>query len=420
MSAATTTEPAVTPIPLVTPAVISLPHPLKIAGFRMLWIGAFISLIGDQFYLVAMPWLVLQITNSGLALGVILMIAAGPRAVFMLMGGAVSDRFSSRWILMAASAGRMFLVAGVAALVYTRLVQLWQLYILAAAFGITDAFSIPAGQALIPSLVKEEQLPAANAVMAGTSQLSSVVGPAPAGIAVRHLGIAAAFLVDAVSFLFVMAALWRIRDGQPTRQPHQGSMWGQIVEGLKYVTGNPPMKALMLLVAVLNFGVLGPLVVGLATLAKQRFSSPAAYGTMLSSLAAGGLIGALLPMVLKNQRRRGLILLLVYAFVGSGMVAIGFANHLWLVTIILVGMGFGSGMATVHLQSWFQARVERRLIGRVMSVFMFAAVGLAPFSYALAGALVQFSLRGMFVVAGGVALAVTCFAATNHAVRSID
>src|SRR4029079_11179087 len=118
-------------------------HPLKLPAFRRLWAGSAISLLGDQFYLVALPWVVLQLTGSAIAMGTILMTAAIPRAVLMLMGGVVTDRFSPRRILMATAAARAIVVGAVAVLLWYRVVHIWHLYLLGLAFGVADAFSMP-------------------------------------------------------------------------------------------------------------------------------------------------------------------------------------------------------------------------------------------------------------------------------------
>src|SRR5262245_30481061 len=153
-----------TPEPVPGPPPVPR-HPLRLPHFRNLWIGATISLLGDQFYLVALPWLVLEIQGSSLALGSVLMVAAIPRAALMLVGGAVTDRVSPRRVLMTTAAVRAVLVGAVAALVWLRVVQMWQLYLLTFAFGVADAFSFPAGATLVPSLVEPQQLQPANALM---------------------------------------------------------------------------------------------------------------------------------------------------------------------------------------------------------------------------------------------------------------
>ena len=149
------------------------PHPLRERNFRLLFIGSTISLLGDQFYFVAMPWLILQQTGSAVAMGTIMMAGAVPRTVLMLMGGAVSDRTSPRRIMMITAGTRAILVTVLGGLISLHLLHTWQLYAMAALFGTADAFDAPAGQAFIPFLVKPEQLVAAISVSQVRTQLSA-------------------------------------------------------------------------------------------------------------------------------------------------------------------------------------------------------------------------------------------------------
>src|SRR5690349_9752520 len=136
--------------------------PLSVRNFRLLWIGESISLLGDQFYMIALPWLVLQITGSALALGGVLALAAIPRALFMLIGGALVDRFSPRSVMFASNFLRLVLVAVLSALVLTNNIRVEMLYVFALAFGLADAFYFPAQTAIVPQLIPEEQLQAGN------------------------------------------------------------------------------------------------------------------------------------------------------------------------------------------------------------------------------------------------------------------
>src|ERR1044071_5447667 len=138
---------------------------LRLRDFRLVFTGESISLMGDQFHFVALAWLALQLTGSGLALGTVLMVAAIPRAVFMLLGGALSDRFSPRSLMLASNALRGVVVGIVATLVLSGNAQLWQLYVLAAIFGVVDAFFHPALNTIVPMLVSERLLPPANALV---------------------------------------------------------------------------------------------------------------------------------------------------------------------------------------------------------------------------------------------------------------
>ncbi len=269
----------------LTPA--APPHPLRERNFRMLWVGSAISLFGDQFYLVALPWVVLQLTGSAVAMGTIMMAAAIPRALLMLLGGALTDRISPRKIMMGTASARTLFVATIGALLWFHDLRIWELYILGFAFGVADAFAMPAASAFLPSLVKREQLVAANSVFQTTVQLTTIVGPAPAGIVIKTLGAAWAFFLDAISFLFILGALWRLPD-PPQAKPAAGRppMWQSILDGFSYVRKDVPLRTLLLLVAMLNFCLSGPFGVGLPYLAKTEFGS--AHGIRAAALNTGG------------------------------------------------------------------------------------------------------------------------------------
>jgi MFS family permease len=413
------------------PAPASKPrHPLSLPHFRNLWLGATISLLGDQFYLVALPWLVLQLTGSSLALGAILMTAAIPRAALMLVGGAVTDRFSARRVLMTTAATRTVLVGTVAVLIQLHVVQLWQLYVLTFLFGVADAFSFPAGSALTPTLVQPQQLQPANALMQGSTVLTQMIGPAPAGLIIKSWGIASAMFFDALSFLAVIVALFRIPEpvkapasmpgtsgaGAPARP----SMLHSIAEGLRAVRNDPPLMSLMLVIATVNICVSGPIAVGLASLAKFRFGSAAAFGTFLSCFSGGMLAGVLLGGLVKRPRRRGLQFIAMSGLAGLEMIGIGLVPKFGMIATLLALMGLGVGFVNVQFSAWTQTRVERAVLGRVMSVMMFSAVGLVPVSYAISGVLAHWSLRALFVSAGAVLAAASALAVTGQAARHID
>jgi MFS family permease len=183
--------------------------------FRLLWAGEGISLLGDQFYMIALPWLVLQLTGNAFAIGTVLALVAIPRAIFMLVGGALTDRLSPRVIMLCSNVLRMVLVSALALLTVTGLLQLWMLYTFALLFGLADAFFFPAQSAIIPRLLNQERLQTGNAVIQGTAQLSVFLGPVLAGALIALLdgggvtgaavpdmwGIGVAFMIDAASFL---------------------------------------------------------------------------------------------------------------------------------------------------------------------------------------------------------------------------
>lgn len=408
----------------VSSAPPASPHPIHTPHFRNLWLGASISLLGDQFYLVALPWLVLQLTGSSLALGTILMAAAIPRAALMLLGGAVTDRFSARRVAIVTAAARAIFVGTVATLVWLGRIELWQLYVLTIAFGIADAFSQPAAGVLIPSLVQPQQLQRANSMFQSSAVLSQLLGPAPAGLMIRAWGIASALFFDALSFLAVIVALFRIPDPPKAELPpgqERPNILVSISAGLRSVWRDMQLLSLIVIYAAINLCIAGPIGVGLATVSKFQFGSEAIYGILLTCFSGGLLPGIVLGGMVKQPRRRGLQLIAVSTLTGLELIGMGFALKPVAVGALLVLMGLGVGFVNVQVNVWVQTRVDRSILGRVMSVVMFCAVGLVPLSYAAAGFLAQWNVNGLFIAAGAfLAITTLLMAIPGKGARSID
>jgi MFS family permease len=405
-------------VPAEVISASTVEHPLLNSDYRLWLIGGTISLLGDQFYLVALPWLVLQQTGSAVAMGAIMMAGAIPRALLMLVGGAVSDRMSARKIMIGAAAARTICVTVIGVLVWLRILRTWELYALALAFGVADAFAVPAQTAYMPSLVKREQLVAASSVSRSTAQMTTIVGPVPAGFVIKTLGVAWAFFVDAISFLFIIGALWKLPD-PPKSQTARKAMWRSIVEGIAYVGKDVPLRSLMLLASILNFCIAGPVSIGLAYLTKTRFGSPAVYGIVISAVAAGSLLGALLAGVWKI-RQRGMMILLVSLALGVCLGSIGLLGKVWSIASVLLIMGAAAGMVNIHIGAWIMQRIDVAVRGRVASVLMLASFGITPISLAVAGFFVAWSLKLMFLLAGGLMVLAAVGASFQKPVREIE
>ena len=393
-------------------------HPLRNPNYRLWLIGGTISLLGDQFYLVALPWLVLQQTGSAVAMGAIMMAGAIPRALLMLVGGAVSDRMSARKIMIATAAARTICVTVIGVLVWLRILRTWELYAVALAFGVADAFAVPAQAAYMPSLVKREQLVAARSVSQSTVQMTTIGGPVPAGFVIKTLGVAWAFFVDAISFLFIIGVLWKLPD-PPESQTARKAMLHSIAEGISYVGKDVPLRSLMLLATILNFCIAGPVSIGLAYLTKTTFGSPAVYGIVISAVAGGSLLGALLAGVWKI-RQRGVMILLMSLVLGVCLGSIGLLGKVWSIASVLLVMGAAAGMVNIHIGAWIMQRIDLAVRGRVASVLMLASFGITPISLAVAGFLVAWSLKFMFLLAGGLMVLTAAGASFQKPVREIQ
>ncbi len=407
-------------VPTSTPTASTpvIEHPLRNPNYRLWLIGGSISFLGDQFYMLALPWLILQQTGSAAVMGAIMMAGSVPRALLMLMGGVATDRMSARKIMMITATARTICVSVIGALIWFGILHVWQLYVLAVIFGVADAFAAPAGTAYLPSLLKPEQLVAANSVNQTAAQLTTSVGPIPAGFVIKALGVAWAFFIDAISFLFIIGALWKLPD--PPKSPSASkAVLPAIAEGIAYVVKDVPLRALMLLAMTMNFCFMGPVSIGLTYMAKTRFGSPAILGTLMAVIAVGSLLGSLLAGVWKI-RRRGILMLLVAAVLSPCLGSIGFIERAWVLGGLLFFVGAMAALMNVHIGAWVMQRIDAAVRGRVASVLMLASVGIMPISFAVAGVMIAWNLKFTFLIAGLAMLITAAAASLQKPVRQIQ
>jgi hypothetical protein len=410
-------------------------HPLRavlsLRDFRLLFAGVSTSLLGDQFALIATPWLVLQLTGDPLALGIVLALEGVPRALFMLFGGAVTDRFSPRVIMLAADIARLVLAALMAVAVLTGMVQIWMLYAFALGFGLVAGFAVPAGNSIVPLLVEEKDLQAGNSLVMGAGQLVGFVGPVVAGILIGSFaeslfGVGLAFGIDAATFAVSALTLLLMHGGGrlPTPTPDapaaaaQESIGAAIVAGLKYVWDDRALRLIFLVIAAVNFLFVGPILVGVPVLADQRLPEGAvAFGLLMSGFAGGNLGGFLLAGALPRPTgptMRTLLLALLAVF-GLAMGVVGVINITWVDAGLMALLGLGNGYVTIMLFTWIQTRTPRALLGRMMSLLTLSSAGLVPISQALAGSLGAWNVTMLFGLAGGCLLLLTIWTAVQPA-----
>ncbi|MCC5614794.1 MFS transporter [Nostoc sp. CHAB 5836] len=418
----------------MTNSKVPLWKPLTVRNFLLLYIGETVSLLGDQFYIVALPWLTIQLTNSGITLGTVLMSAAIPRAVLMLFGGVVSDRFSPRLVMLVSNALRGLIIILFATIVALKVIQLWHLYFFAASFGIFDGFFIPASKSIIPSLVSKEQLIASNTLSQGTSQLILLIGPALGGLLIATAGIEVAFIIDGITFAITTITLLLMKGTTAKATVLHGelnqnsastkktmNLIAGMREGFYYAWRNQPLRIFLLVMVILNFLFIGPLQVGMTSLAHSRFPGGAvALGILQSAWGGGGLIGTLTPQFVKNLPNIGVLLLTIASVQGFGLFLLGFIGNIVLASITIAVLGFCSCIFTVVGITWIQKQTQPEMLGRVMSLGMFSAFGVAPVSFALAGFLVNLNLTIMFTVAGSIMLITSLSLAANPSVRKIS
>ncbi|MGI9067467.1 MAG: MFS transporter [Pyrinomonadaceae bacterium] len=398
--------------------------------FRLLWLGQSVSILGDQFYLVALPWLVLRLTGSSLALGSILLTHTIMRAAFQLVGGAISDMFSQRKMMIASSVVRATICAILTALVVLNKIHLWHLFIIVAVFGMADAFFTPALKAFIPGIIPKESLVAGNSLLNTSSLLAMFLGPSLAGVLIAVMGTGGAFAFDTASFVFVAGCLLLMRS-QPSSDaaPEQiiakanvgrAQLLTSIREGLRYTYYEPTLRALITITAVVEFAFAGPFTVGLASLANVKFAGGAtAFGAMLSSLGGGLLVGTLMVGATHTKYSFGKTILWLTTGLGFGLTLLGLVPNVIWACVLMAVIGIISGHVQVLVASWLQTKSDPLLRGRVMSVVMLGAFGLTPLSYVLTGALTQISVSFMFIVTGLFLLVALAFCAFGSSGRAL-
>jgi MFS family permease len=336
------------------------------------------------------------------------MAAAVPRAALMLVGGALSDRYDPRRIMIVSSAARAILVGVLGFLVWTDAVQLWHLYLLGAGFGAADAFFQPAALALVPRLVVEDELEASNALVMGSMAVTGMVGPAVAGVAIAATGTALGFGIDAVTFVFAIVTLAFVRRPRAASAPSPAPMptgtFGSIADGLRYAMADAQIRTVLLAVTVINLAVVGPFFVGLPVLVASFDSGPLAYGIVLSAFGGAALLGAIVAGTLGARARMAVVIPATSIGLAFGMILTGLAPNAWATALAAVPLGAGVGVLQVSGMAWLQRRSEPAYLGRVMSLVMFAVMGLTPLSYAIAGAVAESGLVILFVGAGAAML----------------
>jgi MFS family permease len=395
---------------------------LRSAEFRKLWVANNLSLIGDFFSYVALAWLVLQLTGSSLALGGVLVAQAVPRSVLMLVGGALVDRVSARVTMLGSMGLRIAVVGPLAVLVLTGHVQMWEVYLASAVFGVVDAFFLPARAAILPRLVSDRDLEPANALLTISSQASIVIGPALAGLVVAGFGTGWAFAADAACFAVGLPLILWLPGAKPASSATSAArgMGGQILAGFRYAWSDLGIRAVLLIIAAFDFAANGAIGVGLPTLAHGRFAAGAiGLGVLYAAWGLGAVLGAALAGIVPPPRRFGWMVVLGLAWIGLAVLATGLVPSLLPAVAILATAGVASGVVNTYGISWLQRRTEPSMQGRVMSLVMLASIGLVPIGYAAAGVLAQASPTLLFVIAGGLMVIAALSAAISRTVRSL-
>ena len=365
-------------------------QPLARRDYRLLVFGAIVSLLGDGFFYVALAWQVYEISNLPTALSLVGVAWTLPMVFLLLIGGALSDRFDRRRLMIGADVLRGVAIGTMAVLSLGGVLELWHIAALILLVGMGDAFFNPASTAIVPDVVPEVHLPAANA-LAGIYRplVFRLLGPALAGFVVAAVGPGAAFGVDAMTFVVSAVAIAAIR-ARP--EPHGGSAAGprqvlkDVRSGLAFVRGQPWIWATLVSAMLSLLVFLGPVEVLLPFLVKNRLDlGPESLGAIFAAGGIGSIVMAIAVGSLGQPRRKMTVMYLSWSLGVAGMAIYGLMTSLWqaLVASLITHAMFELGQ--VIWTTMLQQRVPRDLLGRVSSLDWLVSTGLVPVSFALTG-----------------------------------
>jgi MFS family permease len=385
---------------------------LRHRNFQLFFSGQIISLVGTWMQTVAQAWLIYRLTGSGALLGVLGFVSQIPIFLLSPLAGLAADRWPRRRVVISTQSASMLLAFILAALTMTGRIRVWEIIVLATLLGIVNAFDVPARQSFLIEMVGREDLLNAIALNSSMFNGARVAGPAIAGILVALVGEGWCFLLNGVSYLAVIAGLFMMRI-KKLKPVHDGAApLEKLREGFRFARHTKPIRALLVLVAIVSFMAL-PYTVLMPIFAVQILHGGAsAYGTLMGAVGVGAMFGAL--VLAMRQRLRGLGNVVAYAATGLGasLVLFSASRWYWISFTILVISGFTMMMQFTATNTLIQAMVPDQLRGRVMSLYSMMFLGMSPIGSLLAGwmadrigAPVTVAIGGLVSCVGGLAFA---------------
>jgi len=354
---------------------------LTVRNYRLFATGQLVKLVGVWMMLVAQDWLVLKLSDdSATAVGITVALQFTPVLLFTLLGGSLADRYDKRKLLLAANAVFAVFAIVLASLVVADVVQLWHVYVAAAAIGIANAIENPARQAFVSELVGGTLLPNALSLNSAVFNTARIAGPAAAGGAIALVGLGPTFLISTLAAVAPLVTLTRMRPAELLREPllpRGQRAKAKVSDGLRYVWRRHDLVLPIALVAVVggagfNFNVTLPV------LSKVVYGTgAAAFGLLAAALATGSLVGALAG---SWRRSRPSAYLVVGSAIGFGVFSmlVGFSSPYWLVLALLTPTGFFAVFFAQAANQRVQLGSDPAFRGRAMALFVLVFLGTTP------------------------------------------
>jgi MFS family permease len=376
---------------------------LQYRNYRLFFTGQSISLIGTWMQRIALPWLVYHMTGSAFLLGFVGFAGQIPTFLLSPVAGVITDRFSRYKVLLITQIFSLVQASILAILALTGVIEIWHIVLLSIIFGCINAFDVPARHSFVIEMVeKKEDLGNAIALNSLMFNGARLIGPSIAGVMLATTGEGVCFLINAISYVFVIVSLLMMHIPKKEFPRKETKMFNELKEGFKYTFGFAPIKHLLLLLAIVNlmgasYQVLMPV------LAKEVLHGGSdVYGFLMGAAGLGALLGAAYLASRESILRLGKIIPFAATVFGGGLVALAFTNYIPATMVLMIFIGLGLMLNTASSNTILQTITNDDMRGRVMSFYAMAIMGTAPFGSLLAGSLANLLGTQYAILIGGV------------------
>ena len=380
-------------------------------NYRLFFSGQSISLVGTWMQQIATSWLIFDLTHSAFLLGIVNFASRIPTFLLASFAGVLVDRWNRHRILVVTQILSMIQALALAFLVMSDRIEVWQIIGLSLILGLINALDIPARQAFVIDMVETKE-DLGNAIALNSSMVNGarLIGPSIAGLLIATLGEGVCFLLNGLSFIPVIASLLAMKIRPDVKTKKNTKVLQGLKEGVRYAFGFPPIRAVLLLLALVSFTGM-PYTVLMPIFAEQILhGGPQALGFLMGATGVGALAGAMFLASRKNVLGLGRIIVFASSVFGLGLIAFSLSRMFWLSMVLMPITGFGMMVQMTSSNTILQTIVEEDKRGRIMSFYTMAFMGMVPFGSLFAGSVAHTIGAPATVAIGGIACIVGSFA----------
>jgi MFS family permease len=376
---------------------------LQYRNYRLFFSGQSISLIGTWMQRIAMPWLVYHMTGSALLLGVVGFAGQIPTFILSPVAGVLTDRWNRYRVLLVTQIFSMIQAFILALLCLAGVIRIWEIVGLSIALGCINAFDVPSRQSFVIDMVeKKEDLGNAIALNSLMFNGARLIGPSIAGVMLASTGEGICFLLNAISYMFVIVSLFMMKIKAREVIDKKSNILKELKDGLQYTFGFPPIKHLIILLSIISlmgmsYSVLMPV------FAKEILHGGShTYGFLMGASGFGALMGAIFLASRNTVLKMGRIVPAAAILFGVGLIILSFSRDFPFAFILMVFIGMGMMLQTAASNTIIQTITDDDMRGRVMSFYTMAIMGTAPFGSLMAGGLAKVIGTQGTILAGGI------------------